>query len=149
MARFSGRQSIADDREDCRRRHALPGHRKGQPDKDKWPGRSKEVDQITDAGQAQKQKEGVASAKSIRNPASGILIDSIEEIFGGPEQADQRNARTQSFQILGQEFLPKLLTEAQQENSARRCCDIALKAEKVSQPCDTRAGIPSLVRVVQ
>ena len=53
----------------------------------------------------------------IREPAAGILIDRIEEIFDGSKQANDGCTGAESFKVLGKKLLPKFLAQAKKKYS--------------------------------
>ena len=64
-------------------------------------------------------QEGASATKPVSDPAAGILIDGVKEVFRGSEEADDGCAGAKRFKILGKEFLPEFLAETEQENSCR------------------------------
>ena len=94
----------------------MPGHRKSQAYKDKRRSEREVVNDVTSRGQGHKDEEGTPASKSIGKPAAGILIDCVEEMFGGSEEADDWRARAKSFEILRQKLFPKLFAKTKKKN---------------------------------
>src|SRR5260370_40891161 len=104
---FRGKR-VDNGRKDCGRGHALPRHREGQTGKSKRPGRPEQIEKVADTRESDEAEKRPSPAKTIGNPAAGILIDGVEKILGRAKQSNPRCACAQSFHILWQKLLPQL-----------------------------------------
>jgi hypothetical protein len=67
----------------------------------------------------------------ICQPAARILVDSVKEIAGCAEEADNGRARAERFQIFREKLFPQLFTETEQQDGSRSDGHVALKAQVI------------------
>ena len=101
-----------------------------------------EVEGVADRRQRDEQQERTPTSVVIADPPPGILIDAIEQVLAGTKEADGGDGRAERFQVFGQESLPEVLAEREQEHRKGDGDDVALETERL---LPDHAGSISLV----
>jgi hypothetical protein len=125
--RFAG-ESVADHGEQRGTGHARPRHREAEPDEHEGPGGRPPVEAVADRRQTDEEQEGPATAEAIADPAARVLIETVEEVLTRPEEADRRDRRAESVEILRREALPEVLAQRQEKRRQRHGDDVGLEA---------------------
>ena len=104
------------------------------PPEDHRPGWRPPVQGISDESQGNEQDERTTPAVAVTDPAPRVLVDTVQEILAGSEQADRRDRRAQRLEILRDEALPEVFPQREQERGSGDRDDIALEAERLHRP---------------
>jgi hypothetical protein len=107
--------------------HALPGHCERKSEKEKWPGGTCEVDEISGRRENDEDEKGAATTEVNRPTIRRILVNRVEKVFCRAEQSDDRGARPECFKIFRQAFLPEFFSQPQQKDGRRGDRDVSAR----------------------
>lgn len=124
-------RAFAHDGEEGRTRHACPRHHEDNSEEDDRPRGCYSVEYIAHRGECDEDEERAPPSIAIAHPPTGVLIDAIEKVLACPKQADRSRRRAEHLEIFGQEALPEVFAQREQEHCERDGDDIALETERL------------------
>src|SRR6185503_20309012 len=71
--------------------------------------------------------------ETIGYPTTGILVESVEEIFDRAEESDRRDGCAECLEIPGEKAAPEILAEREQEHRRRYGDDVAFQAKESNE----------------